>query len=131
VSTTRSELLDRFALPSGFDTLLVDDASLFPQTEILCGVILGSRAICIGRNSTKPQVATIVERTTRFTLLVPLPTDRKARTVRDAIASTIVELPEHLRRSLTWDQDKEMVAHADFKIATDIDVYFCDPHSPW
>jgi IS30 family transposase len=51
--------------------------------------------------------------------------------VRDAIASKIVELPEHLRRSLTWDQGKEMAAHADFKIATDIDVYFCDPHAPW
>jgi IS30 family transposase len=51
--------------------------------------------------------------------------------VRDAIASKIVELPEQLRRSLTWDQGKEMAAHADFKIATDIDVYFCDPHSPW
>jgi len=48
VNTTRSALLDRFALPSGFDTLLVDDASLFPQAEILCGLILGSRAICIG-----------------------------------------------------------------------------------
>jgi IS30 family transposase len=86
--------------------------------------------LILGRGG-KSQVATIVERTTRFTLLVPLPTDRKAHTVRDAIASKIVELPEHLRRSLTWDQGKEMAAHADFKIATDIDVYFCDPHSPW
>jgi IS30 family transposase len=73
----------------------------------------------------------IVERTTRFTLLVALPTDRKAHTVRGAIASKIVELPKHLRRSLTWDQGKEMAARADFKVATDIDVYFCDPHSPW
>jgi len=86
--------------------------------------------LILGRGA-KSQVATIVERTTRFTLLVALPTDRKAHTVRDAIASKIVELPEHLRRSLTWDQGKEMVAHADFKIATDIDVCFCDPHSPW
>ncbi len=71
------------------------------------------------------------ERTTRFTLLMPLPTDRKAHTVRDAIASKIVELPEHLRRSITWDRGKEMAAHADFKVATDIDVHFGDPHSPW
>ena len=67
----------------------------------------------------------------RFTLLVPLPNDRKAHTVRDAVASKIVELPEHRRRSLTWEQGKEMSAHTDFKAATDIDVYFCDPHSPW
>jgi len=72
-----------------------------------------------------------VERTTRLTLLVALPVDRKAHTVRDAIASEIVEIPEHLRRPLTWDQGKEMAAHADFRVATDIDVYFCDPHSPW
>jgi transposase, IS30 family len=86
--------------------------------------------LILGRGG-KSQIATIVERTTRFTLLVPLPTDRKAHTVRDAIASKIVELPEQLRRSLTWDQGKEMAAHADFKIATDVAVYFCDPHSPW
>jgi IS30 family transposase len=86
--------------------------------------------LILGRGG-KSQVATIVERTTRFTLLVALPTDRKAHTVRDAIASKIVELPEHLHRSLTWEQGKEMAAHADFKIATGIDVYFYDPHSPW
>lgn len=62
---------------------------------------------------------------------MPLPTDRKAHTVRDAIASKIVELPEQLRRSLTWDQGKEMAAHADFKVATDVAGYFCDPRSPW
>ncbi len=73
----------------------------------------------------------IVKRTTRFALLVPLPTDRTAHTVRDALASKLVELPEHLRRSLTWDQGEEMAAHADFKIATVIDVCFCDSHSPW
>jgi IS30 family transposase len=86
--------------------------------------------LILGRGG-KSQVATIVERTTRFTLLVPLPTDRKAHTVRDAFASKIVEVPVYLRRSLTWDQGKEMAAHADFKVATDIDMHFCDPHSPW
>jgi len=90
----------------------------------------GEGDLVLGRGG-KSQVPMIVERTTRFTLLVPLPTDRKAHTVSDAIASKIVELPEHLRRSLTWDQGKEMAAHADFKVATDIDVCFCDPYSPW
>ena len=83
--------------------------------------------LILGRGG-KSQIATIGERTTRFTLLVPLPTDRKAHTVRDPIASKIVELPTHLRRSLTWDQSKEIAAHADFEVATDVAVYFCDPH---
>jgi transposase, IS30 family len=72
----------------------------------------------------KSQIATIVERTTRFTLLVRLPGDRKAITVRDAVAAKIVELPEQLRRSLTWDQGKEMAAHVSFSVATDVAVYF-------
>jgi transposase, IS30 family len=79
----------------------------------------------------KSQIATMVERTTRFTLLVRLPENRKAITVRDAVAAKIVELPEQLRRSLTWDQGKEMAAHVSFSVATDVAVYFCDPHSPW
>jgi transposase, IS30 family len=79
----------------------------------------------------KSQIATIVERTTRFTLLVRLPENRKAITVRDAVAAKIVELPVQLRRSLTWDQGKEMAAHVTFSVATDVAVYFCDPHSPW
>ena len=61
---------------------------------------------------------------------MPLPIDHKAHTVCDAIASKIVEPPEQLRRSLTWDRGKEMAANADFKVATDVAVYFCDPHSP-
>lgn len=78
----------------------------------------------------KSQIATIVERTTRFTLLVRLPEDRTAITVRDAVAAKIVELPVQLRRSLTWDQGKEMAEHVSFSVATDVDVYFADPHSP-
>jgi len=79
----------------------------------------------------KSQIATIVERTTRFTLLVRLPGDRKAITVRDAVAVKIVELPDHLRRSLTWDQGKEMAEHVAFSVATDVAVFFADPHAPW
>lgn len=78
----------------------------------------------------KSQIVTIVERTTRFTLLVPLPIDRKAHTARDAIASRIVERPEQLRRSLAGDQGKEMAPHADFKVAADGTVYFYDSRSP-
>jgi len=86
--------------------------------------------LVLGRRG-KSQVVPIVERTTRFTLLVALPTDRKAHTVREAVASKIDEPPEHLRRTLTWDQGKEMTAHVRFHAATDVTVYFCDPHSPW
>ncbi len=56
---------------------------------------------------------------------------RGAETVRDALADTITILPTELRRSLTWDQGSEMGRHAELKIAADIDIYFCDPHSPW
>ncbi len=54
-----------------------------------------------------------------------------AEAVRDAIAAKIVNLPEHLRTSLTWDQGSEMAQHARLRIDTGIEVYFCDPHSPW
>jgi IS30 family transposase len=64
-------------------------------------------------------------------LLVALPDGHSADLVADALATKITELPEQLRRSLTWDQGKEMAAHARFTIATDVPVYFCDPRSPW
>lgn len=54
-----------------------------------------------------------------------------AQAVRDAIATSITTLPQQLRRSLTWDQGAEMAQHAQLRIDTDLDVYFCDPHSPW
>ena len=76
-------------------------------------------------------VGTLVERTTRFTMLLHLPGSHDAETVRDAIAATILTLPAQLRRSLTWDQGIEMAQHAQLRIAADLDIYFCDPHSPW
>lgn len=93
-------------------------------------------------------IGTLVERATRFTLLLHLPrmeghgSERRekngpalaghgAEAVRDAIARTITMLPEQLRRSLTWDQGAEMAQHAQLRMETGIEVYFCDPHSPW
>jgi IS30 family transposase len=76
-------------------------------------------------------IGTLVERTTRFTMLVHLPGDHGAVAVRDAIAATILTLPTHLRRSLTWDQGRELMEHAQFSVDTEVAVYFCDPHSPW
>ena len=76
-------------------------------------------------------IGTLVERTTRFCLLLHLPTDHGATAVRDAITSAIVTLPEQLRRSLTWDQGIELAQHLQLSIDADLPVYFCDPHSPW
>jgi len=93
-------------------------------------------------------IGTLVERTTRFTLLLHLPpmpghgtgarqkngpalAGHGAEAVRDAIAKSIQYLPEHLRKSLTWDQGAEMAQHEKLKSETGIDIYFCDPQSPW
>lgn len=76
-------------------------------------------------------IGTLVERATRYVMLVHLPDGRAAEQMRDALIRTVKTLPEHLWRSLTWDQGVEMSAHGSFTLATDIPVYFCDPHSPW
>ena len=102
--------------------------------------------LIIGRNGSA--IGTLVERTTRFTLLLHLPpmdshgsqprikngpatAGHGAEAVRDAIADAIGTMPEQLRRSLTWDQGAEMAQHARLRIDTGVEVYFCDPHSPW
>jgi len=92
-------------------------------------------------------IGTLVERTTRFTMLLHLPrmdwngeprtkngppfAGHGAEAVRDAIASSIATLPGHLRRSLTWDQGAEMAQHAQLSLDTGLAIYFCDPQSPW
>jgi len=77
-------------------------------------------------------IATLVERSTRYVILAYLPGGaHDAVTVRDALIKAMATLPTHLRGSLTWDQGAEMALHKSFAMATDIDVYFCDPHSPW
>jgi transposase, IS30 family len=79
----------------------------------------------------KTAIATLVERATRYTMLVHLPDGHHAEAVRDGLIATIVTLPAHLRGSLTWDQGAEMARHKQFSMATDMAVYFCDPASPW
>jgi IS30 family transposase len=76
-------------------------------------------------------VATLVERHSRFVMLVGLPENHRADVVAAALAAKITELPEHLRRSLAWDQGREMAQHANFTVASGVPVYFCDPRSPW
>ncbi len=102
--------------------------------------------LILGLNSSA--IGTLVERTTRFTMLLHLPrmqghgeglrvkngpalAGHGAEAVRDAIASSITTLPEHLLRSLTWDQGAEMAQHARLRIDTGLAIYFCDPQSPW
>jgi IS30 family transposase len=102
--------------------------------------------LIIGLN--RSAIGTLVERTTRFTMLLHLPRGEGygtvprvhngpalagygAAAVRDAIVTTMATLPPELRRSLTWDRGKELARHAEIKVSADLDVYFCDPHSPW
>jgi len=81
-----------------------------------------------GANNT--HIATLVERQTRFVMLLKVPSKDSA-TVVGALAKHVRKLPQHLRRSLTWDRGKEMADHKSFTVATKVQVYFCDPRSPW
>jgi IS30 family transposase len=76
-------------------------------------------------------IGTLVERSTRYTMLVHLPNGHDCESVRDGLIATIATLPAHLRGSLTWDQGAEMAQHKQFSTAADMAVYFCDPASPW
>ncbi|MFD1045367.1 IS30 family transposase, partial [Kibdelosporangium lantanae] len=86
--------------------------------------------LIVGKNN-QSVIGTLVERSTRYCLLLHLPQGKDAAAVADAMITTILTLPEHLRRSLTWDQGTEMAHHARITLATDLAIYFCDPHSPW
>jgi IS30 family transposase len=86
--------------------------------------------LLVGYNN-QSAIATLVERRTRFVMLAALPGGQSAEHVGAAVAERILALPEQLRRSLTWDQGKEMAGHVRFTVDTGVAVYFCDPRSPW
>ena len=86
--------------------------------------------LIIGKNNASA-IGTLVERTTGYTMLVHLPDGYKPEQVSDALAAKIQTIPEILRASLTWDQGPEMRDWKQVSVATDIDIYFCDPHAPW
>jgi IS30 family transposase len=76
-------------------------------------------------------IGTLVERWSRYVMLFPLPEGNTAEAVRDALTTTVQRLPDHLWKSLTWDQGREMAHHVQFSVDTGVDVFFCDPKSPW
>lgn len=126
------------------DALMISDRPSEIDERAVPGHWEGDLILGLGSSA----IGTLVERTTRFTMLLHLPRMERhgmdksvkngpalaghgAEAVRDAIAGTIMDLPAHLRRSLTWDQGAEMAQHARLRIDTGLDIYFCDPQSPW
>ncbi|MFD4264702.1 IS30 family transposase, partial [Rhodococcus sp. NPDC058481] len=81
--------------------------------------------------ASKSAIGTLVERSTRYTLLLHLPDGHRAEQVADAMLSAMTDLPEHLRRTITWDRGSEMAQHERIRIELGAPVYFCDPYSPW
>ncbi|MFF7990830.1 IS30 family transposase [Kitasatospora xanthocidica] len=114
----------RFATPM----VMISERPAEAEDRVLPGHWEGD--LIIGKDG-KSAIGTLVERATRYVVLLHLPEGRGAEHVRDALISTAKTLPGHLMRSLTWDQGSEMAAHGSFTLATDIPVYFCDPASPW
>jgi IS30 family transposase len=76
-------------------------------------------------------VGTLVERHSRYVLLFPLPEGVTAQQVRPALTAAVLQLPQQLRRSLTWDHGREMAEHLQFTVESGVQVFFCDPRSPW
>ena len=87
--------------------------------------------LIMGSTASNSAIGTLVERMTRFTMLLHLPDGHDAQAVQEAIVAKMADLPAILRQTLTWDQGKEMTNHAQIAAATELDIYFCDPHSPW
>jgi IS30 family transposase len=87
--------------------------------------------LILGSTASASAIGAVVERTTRFVLLLHLPDDHGAAAVQEAIVARMAALPSILRKTLTWDQGKKMANHVAIAAATELDIYFCDPHSPW
>jgi len=126
------------------DALMISDRPAEIGDRAVPGHWEGDLILGLGSSA----IGTLVERTTRFTMLLHLPrmegygkgdvpkngpalAGHGAEAVRDAIAGTIMGLPAALRRSLTWDQGAEMAQHAQLQVDTGLEIYFCDPQSPW
>ena len=112
----------------GDDMVMISERPADVQDRAVPGHWEGDLIIGQGCRSA---IGTLVERSTRYVMLLHLPEGRSAEQVRDALVATIATLPAHLKKSLTWDQGSEMGRHREFSIAADLPVYFCDPASPW
>ncbi|WP_228511650.1 IS30 family transposase [Curtobacterium sp. VKM Ac-1393] len=110
------------------DMILISERPAEADDRAVAGHWEGDLIVGINARSA---IGTLVERTTRYVMLLHLPNGHSADAVRDAMIPTIQTLPEHLRRSLTWDQGTELARHKDITLATDLAIYFCDPHKPW
>jgi IS30 family transposase len=86
--------------------------------------------LVMGKNG-RSAVGTLVERSTRFVLLLHLGAGKDAWSVKEAMQKAIATLPSQLVKTITWDQGREMSRHLEFTVETDVPIYFCDPHSPW
>jgi IS30 family transposase len=87
--------------------------------------------LIMGSTASHSAIGTLVERATRFVMLLHLPQGHGADAVQDAMVAAMSRLPQTLRRTLTWDQGREMTNHVQIAQATGLEIYFCDPHSPW
>ena len=87
--------------------------------------------LILGSTASNSAVGTLVERASGFVMPLHLPAGRGALAVQDALVAKMATLPEQLRRSLTWDQGRELANHVQIAEATGLEIYFCDPHSPW
>jgi IS30 family transposase len=123
--STRDDGRGRGRIP---DMVMIDERPAEIDDRAVPGHWEGDLMLGAGKLSS---IGTLVERTSRYTMLLHLPDGRSPEQVRAELARVIGTLPEHLRRSLTWDQGGEMSQHRQFTIETGIPVYFCDASSPW
>jgi IS30 family transposase len=114
--------------PRIVDMTLIADRPASVQSRLIPGHWEGD--LILGTNC-RSAIATLVERHSRYLVLVGLPDGHRAQPVRDALIDAFSALPDHLRQTLTWDQGTELARHKEIALATELTIYFCDPHSPW
>jgi IS30 family transposase len=125
IRRSRSRLEQRERIP---DMVMISERPATVEDRAIPGHWEGD--LIIGKKNASA-VGTLVERSTRYVMLLHLPGRYSAEAVAAALTAKVQTLPEHLVRSITWDQGMEMAHHARFSLDTGVAVYFCDPHSPW